>query len=81
MFVFSALLLHNPLSCVYILFGSIPVNKLYPQHSWDLGAGSQQMDLLVAEPELCGVIWGEVTEALLVLDPVFLEVHAAVTSL
>lgn len=39
------------------------------------------MDLLIAEPELSGIIWGEVAEALLVLDPVFLEVHASITSL
>lgn len=39
------------------------------------------MDLLIAQPELCGVVWREITKALLVLDPVFVEVHAAVTSL
>lgn len=39
------------------------------------------MDLLVAQPEFGGVVRREITEALLVLDPVFVEVHAAVTSL
>lgn len=79
------LLFHNLLSsvcvCVYVPFVAIPVNKLYPQHNWHWCAGSQQMYLLVTKPVLCGVIWWEITKAVLVLDPVLVEVHTAVTSL
>lgn len=57
--VMFALLLRNLLLCVcvYLLFGAIPVNKLYPQDGRDGRGGSQLMYLLVAEPELCGVVW------------------------
>lgn len=62
-------------------FVVLPVNQLYPQHGGHGGAGRQQVDLLVAQPELGGVIRGEVAEALPVLDPVLAEVHAAIASL
>lgn len=39
------------------------------------------MHLLIAQPELGGVIWAQVAEALLILDPVLVEVYAAITSL
>lgn len=67
--------------CKYVPFVALPVNEFYPQHGWDGRSGSQQMNLLITEPELCGVIWGEITKALFVLGPVLVEVHTAVTSL
>lgn len=67
--------------CAFVLFATLPVNKLDSQHGRDGGAGRQQVDLLVAEPKFCGVVWGEVPKALPVLGPVPEEVHAAITSL
>lgn len=66
---------------MYVPFVALPVNQLYPQNCWDGGGGSQVMDLLIAQPELRGVIWREIAKALLVLDPVLTEVHATVTPL
>jgi len=64
-----------------VLFGALPVDELYPQHGGHGGGGRQEVDLLVAEPELRGVARGEVAEAILVLHPVLVEVLAAVASL
>lgn len=64
-----------------ILFVALPVNKLYPQDIWDGDPQGQLMHLLQAKPELCGVIWGKVSKALLVLDPILVEGHPSIPSL
>lgn len=65
----------------YLLLVAKPVGELYPEHVGDGRLGGEQVHLLQAQPELGGVVWGEVAEAVLVLGPVLVEVEAAITSL
>ena len=64
-----------------ILFVAHPVNHLYPQDIWEGNTVGQKVHLLQAKPKVCGVVWGKVSKALPVWDPVSVEVHQSILSL
>lgn len=64
-----------------LLFIAFPVHQLYPEHVRDRGLNGQQVHLLIAQPELSGVVRRKIAEAFFVWNPVFVEVDRAIASL